>query len=397
MPERSRTATTSTGAPIRSPGLSTSVRFSTVGGEQGSADTVRDPRGFALKFYTEEGNWDLVGNNNTPVFFLRDPMLVPSFIHTQKRLPHSHLKDADMMWDFFSLRPETLHQQSVLFSDRGIPDGFRHMNGYGSHTFSNVNADGDTTYVKYHFKTDQGIRNLSVDQAAALAGSDPDYAIRDLYEAIAQQQYPSWTLYIQAMSVDEAANETLNPFDVTKFAEIEQLAFSPSPDKMLQGRLFSYPDTQRHRLGVNYLQLPVNRPLHDQRRTAGTGGATRPSPRGHCGDCSIVDKYATSDEDNYSQVGLFYRKTLDTNGRDHLTDNIAASLVRASPPVQVRAIANFFKCDAHYGRCVQEKVDALTAQAQHVESAVRPTAPQLNPPRKHFVPTPPSDDMTPRL
>ncbi|EGZ04761.1 hypothetical protein PHYSODRAFT_342954 [Phytophthora sojae] len=158
------------------------VRFSTIGGELGSADTVRDPRGFAIKLYTEEGNWDLVGNN-TPIFFIRDPILFPSFIHTQKRLPSTHLKDT-MMWDFFSLRPETLHQQTFLFSDRGIPDGFRHMNGYGSHTYVNVNAQGEVTYVKYHFKTDQGIRNLPVDEAAALASSDPDYAIRDLYTPI---------------------------------------------------------------------------------------------------------------------------------------------------------------------------------------------------------------------
>ncbi|KAL3667546.1 hypothetical protein V7S43_007100 [Phytophthora oleae] len=191
------------------------VRFSTVGGELGSADTVRDPRGFAMKFYTEEGNWDLVGNN-TPIFFIRDPILFPSFIHTQKRLPSTHLKDDNMMWDFFSLRPETLHQQTFLFSDRGIPDGYRHMNGYGSHTFTNVNAQGEITYVKYHFKTDQGIRNLPVDEAAALASSDPDYAIRDLYDAIKRQDFPTWTLYIQTMTPDQAAAESVNPFDVTK-------------------------------------------------------------------------------------------------------------------------------------------------------------------------------------
>uniref|UniRef100_A0AAV1UHU5 Catalase n=1 Tax=Peronospora matthiolae TaxID=2874970 RepID=A0AAV1UHU5_9STRA len=428
------------------------LRFSTVGGEQGSADTVRDPRGFAIKFYTEEGNWDLVGNN-TPIFFVRDPMLFPSFIHTQKRLPHSHLKDPDMMWDFFSLRPETLHQQSFLFTDRGIPDGFRFMNGYGSHAFCNVNAKGETSYVKYHFKTDQGIRNLSVDKAAELAGSNPDYAVQDLYEAIAKKQYPSWTLYIQVMSLDEAAKATFNPFDVTKtwphsayplievgrlalnrnprnyFAEIEQLAFSPSfmvpgiepsPDKMLQGRLFSYPDTQRHRLGTNYLQIPVNRPLkvpqtyqrdgamvvngnmyeapnYYPNSKGGPSEDTSQRHRAYRGDFSVVDKYSTYDDDNYSQVGEFYRKTLDAAGREHLTDNIATSLVNASKPVQARAIANFTKCDEDYGRRVQEKVDALAAQKKHEDPTSLPAPSQLNPPRKPFEVAPPSDVMTPRL
>jgi catalase len=166
------------------------VRFSTVGGESGSADTVRDPRGFALKFYTEEGNWDLVGNN-TPIFFIRDPMFFPSFIHTQKRNPATHLKDPDMFWDFISLRPETTHQVSFLFSDRGIPDGYRHMNGYGSHTFKLVNKDGEAVYCKFHYKTDQGIKNVPVDKAAILAGASPDYGIQDLYEAIAQGNFVS--------------------------------------------------------------------------------------------------------------------------------------------------------------------------------------------------------------
>lgn len=244
------------------------VRFSTVGGESGSADTVRDPRGFAIKFYTEDGIWDLVGNN-TPVFFIRDPILFPSFIHTQKRNPATHLKDADMFWDFFSLRPETTHQFMILFSDRGIPDGFRHMNGYGSHTFKLINANGEPSYCKFHYKTNQKIRNIPPERANELASSDPDYSIRDLYNAIAKGDYPSWTFYIQVMSYEEAQKATFNPFDVTKvwpqgeyplipvgkftldrnpsnyFAEVEQIAFSPanlipgieaSPDKMLQGK-----------------------------------------------------------------------------------------------------------------------------------------------------------------
>nr|UYK33006.1 superoxide dismutase/catalase fusion protein [synthetic construct] len=268
------------------------VRFSTVAGESGSADTVRDPRGFAVKFYTEDGNWDLVGNN-TPIFFIRDPILFPSFIHSQKRNPQTHLKDPDMVWDFWSLRPESLHQVSFLFSDRGIPDGHRHMNGYGSHTFKLVNANGEAVYCKFHYKTGQGIKNLSVEDAARLSQEDPDYGIRDLFNAIATGKDPSWTFYIQVMTFNQAETFPFNPFDLTRvwphkdyplipvgklvlnrnpvnyFAEVEQIAFDPSnmppgieasPDKMLQGRLFAYPDTHRHRLGPNYLHIPVNCP-----------------------------------------------------------------------------------------------------------------------------------------
>ena len=195
------------------------VRFSTVGGESGSADTVRDPRGFAIKFYTEQGNWDLVGNN-TPIFFIRDPILFPSFIHTQKRNPVTHTKDNDAMWDFISLRPETTHQVSFLFSDRGIPDGYRHMIGYGAHTFKTVNKHGNIFYVKWHFKTDQGIHNLSVTEADRLAGIDPDYSTKDLYNSIANENFPSWTLYFQIMTFEEANSCEFNPFDVTKVSYI---------------------------------------------------------------------------------------------------------------------------------------------------------------------------------
>ncbi|CAL1265604.1 unnamed protein product, partial [Larinioides sclopetarius] len=268
------------------------VRFSFVSGESGSADSSRDPRGFAIKFYTEEGNWDLVGNN-TPVFFIRDPILFPVFIHSQKRNPVTHLKDADMFWDFLSLRPESTHQVSILFSDRGIPFGYRFMNGYGSDTFKLVNAENEAVYCKFIYKSDQGIRNLSPEASRELAGTDPDYATRDLYNAIARGDFPSWTFYIQVMTFEQARTWRFNPFDVTKvwpqkefplievgklvlnrnptnyFAEVEQIAFTvsnlvpgiePSPDKMLQGRLFSYADTQKYRLGTNYLQLPVNCP-----------------------------------------------------------------------------------------------------------------------------------------
>eukprot|EP00834_Sanchytrium_tribonematis_P000320 NODE_6_length_70510_cov_1.054395.p25 type:complete len:348 gc:universal NODE_6_length_70510_cov_1.054395:40099-39056(-) len=255
------------------------LRFSTVGGESGSADTERDPRGFAVKFYTEEGNWDMTGNN-TPVFFIRDGVKFPDFIHTQKRNPQTHLKDPDMFWDFLSLVPESIHQVSILFSDRGTPDGYRHLNGYSSHTFKFVDRNGKYVYFKWHFKTDQKIKNLQAEKAGQLAGSDPDYATRDLFNSIEKGQYPSWSAYVQIMTEEQAEKYRWNILDVTKvwphsdfplipvgkmvlnrnpenyFAEVEQVAYSPSHlvpgidasfDKMLQARLFSYPDTHRHR------------------------------------------------------------------------------------------------------------------------------------------------------
>lgn len=248
------------------------MRFSQVAGEKGSADTVRDPRGFAMKFYTEEGIWDLVGNN-TPIFFIRDPILFPSFIHTQKRNPQTNLKDANMYWDFLSLRPESTHQVMFLFSDRGIPDGYRFMHGYGNHTFKLVNDKGEAVYCKFHFRTSQGIKNLDVQRAQELTATDPDYSTRDLYDSIANNDFPSWDMYIQVMTFKQAEKFKFNPFDVTKvfsqkefplipvgritlnrnpsnyFAEVEQIAFAPShlvpgilpsPDRMLIGRLFSY-------------------------------------------------------------------------------------------------------------------------------------------------------------
>jgi len=432
------------------------MRFSTVGGESGSADTVRDPRGFAMKFYTEEGNWDLVGNN-TPIFFIRDPILFPSFIHTQKREPHTHLKNDQMQWDFFSLRPEALHQVSFLYSDRGTPDGFRHMNGYGSHTYVNVNAQGETTFVKYHFKTDQGIRNLSVARASELAGSDPDYAIRDLYEAIERKDYPTWTMYIQKMTMRESQSVEFDPFDVTKvwphkqfplievgrivlnrnpqnyFAEIEQLAFSPSHfipgiaasrDKMLQARLFSYPDTHRHRLGVNYQQLPVNRPLFEPRTyqrdgamcfNGNMGSLTNYFPNSVAEaptenpeyaksaeiglnplDATVIKKYSTKDNDNFTQVGVFYNKVLNDAERERLTDNLASSLVKVTIDVRNKVFPLLEKCDPHYGKRVREKVEQAAAKSQEEAEKMRDTAP-LNPPRKPFKAMPPSEATLPRL
>ncbi|CAM9571808.1 unnamed protein product [Pylaiella littoralis] len=412
------------------------ARFSTVGGESGSADTARDPRGFAVKFYSEEGNWDLVGNN-TPIFFIRDPILFPSFIHTQKRNPKTHLKDADMFWDFISLRPETTHQVSFLFSDRGTPDGYRHMNGYGSHTFKNVNAQGHAVWVKYHFKTDQGVRNLPAGEADVMQATSPDHAIQDLYNAIADGTPPSWTVYVQVMELEQAASCSFDPFDVTKiwphadyplrevgrmvlnrnptnyFAEVEQMAYAPSnmvpgiepsPDKMLQGRLFSYNDTHRHRLGANYQQIPVNRPFNAKVQPYQRDGPMRVDgnmtdapnyfPNSFSGPAAAdaahggwhgaqtsgeAARYPTGDADNFTQAGEFFRRTLDEGGRQRLTDNIAGALSGAQEFIQKRAIANFAAADADYGRLISEKVKAIARGGGNTASRAAPAP--LNPPR----------------
>lgn len=384
------------------------VRFSTVGGESGSADTVRDPRGFAMKFYTEEGNWDLVGNN-TPIFFIRDPILFPSFIHTQKRNPVTHLKDANMFWDFISLRPEITHQIMVLFSDRGIPDGYRHMNGYGSHTFKMINAQGEFVYCKFHFKTDQGIKNLAVKKAAELASSDPDYSIRDLYNAIANGKFPSWTAYIQVMTKEQAAKSPYNPFDVTKvwphseyplipvgklvldrnpqnyFTEVEQIAFcpahmvpgiEPSPDKMLIGRMFSYADTLRYRLGPNYQQIPVNCPFavrNYQRDGPAALNKPGPGPNYHPNSFggpnhnprarSLAKPYNLSgevyrhdigDDDNFSQPRQLYQKVFSKEEQNRLIENIVGSLKDAADFIQDRVVKNFTQVDASLGQRLTE-------------------------------------------
>lgn len=384
------------------------IRFSTVGGESGSADTVRDPRGFAIKFYTEDGNWDLVGNN-TPIFFIRDPILFPSFIHTQKRNPVTHLKDANMFWDFISLRPEITHQVMVLFSDRGIPDGYRHMNGYGSHTFKLINTKGDVTYCKFHFKTDQGIKNLDVKKAAELASTDPDYSIRDLYNAIANGKFPSWSAYIQVMTPEQAEKSPFNPFDVTKiwphgdyplipfgklvlnrnptnyFADVEQIAFcpahmipgiEPSPDKMLIGRMFSYADTLRYRLGPNYQQIPVNCPFavrNYQRdgpaafNNQGSGpnyhpnsfGGPTHNPRARAlakpyfvsGE---VKRYDMGEDDNFTQPRALYQKVFNKDAQDRLISNIVGSLKDAADFIQDRVVKNFSQVDESLGKRIAE-------------------------------------------
>ncbi|KAK5650518.1 hypothetical protein RI129_001547 [Pyrocoelia pectoralis] len=380
------------------------VRFSSVIGESGSADTVRDPRGFALKFYTNDGIWDLVGNN-TPIFFVRDPILFPNFIHSFKRNPVTHLTDYDAFWDFLSLRPETTHQVMILFSDRGIPDGHTHMHGYGSHTFSLINSKKEIHFCKFHFRTKQGIKNISPDKAAEIAGNDPDYSIRDLYDCIAKKKYPEWTLYIQTMTEAEARTCPFDPFDVTKvwfhkdyplqevgklvlnenpenyFAEVEQIGFTPahmipgigpSPDRMLQGRLFSYGDTQRYRLGTNHLHLPINSPLKVQNYSRdgpqainNQGGAPNYHPNSFGGpkfiqrardlmvrfnEMGITDRYDARENNNFEQPRIFYQRVLSTTERMRLVQNIVNHMAGASSRIQDKAIANFAKVDEDFGR-----------------------------------------------
>ncbi|QKE29203.1 catalase [Arcobacter acticola] len=271
------------------------LRFSTVAGEKGAADAERDVRGYALKFYTREGNWDLVGNN-TPVFFIRDAYKFPDFIHTQKRHPQTNLRSNTAAWDFWSLSPESLHQVTILMSDRGIPKSYRHVNGYGSHTYSLINASGERFWVKFHFKTLQGIETITNKEAEAIVAKDRESNQRDLFENIQAGNFPKWSFEIQIMTNEEAKNCSFDPFDLTKvwphgdypmikvgtmtlnenpknyFNEIEQASFSPSnvvpgvsfsPDKMLQARIFSYPDAHRYRVGTHYEMLPVNRPIVD--------------------------------------------------------------------------------------------------------------------------------------
>ena len=285
------------------------ARFSTVAGSKGAPDTVRDPRGFALKFYTEDGNWDLAGNN-TPIFFIRDPLKFPDFIHSQKYDPYTNEQEPENVWDFFSHSPEATHQFTWLFGDRGIPATLRHMDGFGSHTFQWVNAKPERFWVKFHFKTDQGIRCLTSEEAARIGGENPQHHQRDLRAAIERGELPSWTLKVQVMPDADAASYRINPFDVTKvwpyadyplieigrmvldrnpdnyFAEVEQAAFDPghfvpgigpSPDKMLQGRLFAYGDAHRYRLGVNHTRLPINAPkgVADGATNYGRDGAMR--------------------------------------------------------------------------------------------------------------------------
>ncbi|MGW8551718.1 catalase [Streptomyces tubercidicus] len=394
----------------------TFLRFSTVAGNLGSADAVRDPRGFALKFYTEEGNYDLVGNN-TPVFFIKDALKFPDFIHTQKRDPYTGSQEADNVWDFWGLSPESTHQVTWLFGDRGIPATLRHMNGYGSHTFQWNNEAGEVFWVKYHFKTDQGIKNLTQDEANKLAGEDPDSHQRDLRESIERGDFPTWTVQVQIMPAADAAGYRFNPFDLTKvwphedyppieigklelnrnpqniFAEVEQSIFSPhhfvpgigpSPDKMLQGRLFAYGDAHRYRVGINADHLPVNRPHATEARSHGRDGVMydgrhagqknyepnsfggpvetgRPlwqpaTVTGRTGE-HVAPSHA--EDDDFVQAGNLYRLMAEDE-KERLINNLAGFISQVSrDDIAQRAIENFRKADADYGKRLEAAVQAL--------------------------------------
>ncbi len=386
------------------------VRFSTVGGERGSADAARDPRGFAIKMYTEEGNYDLVGNN-TPVFFIRDPLKFPDFIHTQKRHPATNLPDPDMFWDFLSLTPESIHQVTILFSDRGTPATYRNMNGYSSHTYKWYNAKGEYFWVQYHFKTDQGIKNLTREEATRMTGEDPNHATRDLYQAIERGDYPSWTLEMQILTPEQARDFRWDILDITKvwphgevppikigklvlnrnpvnyFAEVEQAAFCPgnvvpgiavSPDKMLQARVFSYHDTHLHRLGPNYHLIPVNAPRQAPENSYQRDGFMRVDANGEGGPnywpnsfggpvpdpktgeppfevSGPAGRYAfTFPNDDFVQPGNLYRNVMKDHDRDHLIGNIVSHLGGAQKRIQMRQCALFCKADPDYGRRVAE-------------------------------------------
>ncbi|WP_115705337.1 catalase [Legionella sainthelensi] len=405
-----------TKAAVFQPGTKTDVviRFSTVAGERGSPDTWRDPRGFAVKFYTSEGNFDMVGNN-TPVFFVRDPMKFQHFIRSQKRRANNNLRDHDMQWDFWTLSPESAHQVTWLMGDRGIPKNWRHMNGYSSHTYMWVNTQGEKFWVKYHFHTDQGIEFLTQEEADHLAGTDGDYHTRDLYEAIERGDYPSWTLYMQIMPFKEAETYRFNPFDLTKVwphadyplikvgkltlnrnptdyhTEIEQAAFEPnnmvpgtgiSPDKMLLARVFSYADAHRARLGVNYKQIPVNKPrcpVHSYSKDGAmrieniTDPVYAPNSKGGPkADSSKNPEVATweahgdfvrsaytlrKDDNDFAQANTLVRQVMDDEARNRLVSNVVAHLKNGvTQPVLARAFEYWKKIDQQIGERIEKDV-----------------------------------------
>lgn len=383
------------------------MRFSTVAGERGSPDTWRDPRGFSIKFYTTEGNYDMVGNN-TPVFFIRDPMKFQHFIRSQKRRADNNLRDNDMQWDFWTLSPESAHQVTWLMGDRGIPKSWRHMNGYSSHTYMWVNASGEKFWVKYHFKTDQGVEFLAQKDADTLAGRDGDYHTRDLFNAIKGGDTPSWTLYMQIMPFADAETYRYNPFDITKvwphgdyplikvgklvldrnptdnFTQIEQLAFEPnnlvpgiglSPDKMLMGRIFAYADAHRARLGVNYKQIPVNAPKSPI-NSYSKDGAMRINPvsdpiyapNSKGGPVADGKSYPTDStwashgdmvrsaytlracDDDYSQANDLVNKVMDAAARERLVNNVTGHLLNGvEEPVLSRAFEYWRRIDKATG------------------------------------------------
>jgi len=389
------------------------ARFSTVAGERGAADAERDIRGFAVKFYTEQGNWDVVGNN-TPVFFMRDPLKFPDLNHAVKRDPRTNLRSAENNWDYWTLLPEALHQVTIVMSERGIPASYRHMHGFGSHTFSFINAEGERHWVKFHFTTQQGIVNLSDEEAAALIAKDRESSQRDLYEAIERGEYPRWTLKVQLMTEQQAAQAAFNPFDLTKVwphkdyplhevgvlelnrnpdnyhADVEQAAFTPanvvpgigfSPDRMLQSRLFAYGDAQRYRLGVNHHAIPVNTPrcpFHSYHRDGamrvdGNQGGTIGYEPNSKGEWQQQAAYAEpplaldgaaarwnhrADDDYYSQPRTLFR-LMDEQQRQALFDNTARSLAGVPLHIQQRHIENCNKADEAYGAGVSAALDKL--------------------------------------
>jgi catalase len=401
------------------------VRFSTVAGERGAADAERDVRGFAVKLYTEEGNWDLVGNN-TPVFFVRDPYKFPDFIRTQKRDPQTNLRSRTAMWDFWSLSPESLHQVTILFSDRGLPKSYRQMNGYSSHTYSLINAKNERCWVKFHFKTMQGIACLTDSEAATIVGQDRESHQRDLFDAIKRGDFPKWRLYVQIMPEQDAEKTPYNPFDLTKvwphkdyplievgimelnrnpenyFAEVEQAAFEPSnvvpgisfsPDKMLQFRIFAYADAHRYRLGsTNYANLPVNRPHAATARTyhrdgfmrvdGNGGGSVNYEPNSFGGpveDPQYVEPPLPIDgdafrydhrggNDDYSQAGNLFR-LLPADEQQRLFGNIAASMQGVPRVVIDRQLEHFRKADPAYAEGVAKALGPSRGHSYKAQAA----------------------------
>jgi catalase len=400
------------------PGQTTEMvaRFSTVAGERGSPDTWRDPRGFALKFYTADGNYDMVGNN-TPVFFVKDPMKFQHFIRSQKRRADSNLRDHDMQWDFWTLSPESAHQVTWLLGDRGIPRTWRHMNGYTSHTYMWINEAGEEFWVKYTFKTDQGPEFFTQHEADQMAAADTDYHMRDLFEHIRDGDCPSWTLYVQIMPFGDAPGYRFNPFDLTKVwphgdyplievgrmtldrnptdnhTEIEQLAFQPnnlvpgvgpSPDRMLLARLFSYADAHRHRLGANYQQIPVNAPICPV-HSYSKDGAMRTqkvadpvyAPNSKGGPAADVTRFGTvpswhadgeitrsayvdhAEDDDWGQAGTLVREVIDDAARERLVDNVVGHLLNGvTEPVLERAFEYWRNIDKGIGERIEAGVRA---------------------------------------
>lgn len=399
------------------------VRFSTVAGERGAADAERDIRGFAVKFYTEEGNWDLVGNN-TPVFFIRDPLQFPDLNHSVKRDPQTNLRSPQTNWDFWTMLPEALHQVTIVMSDRGIPATYRHMHGFGSHTYSLINEKGKRVWVKYHWRTQQGIKNLTNEEAASIVAHDRESHQRDLFDAIERGDFPRWTLYFQIMTEEQSSFYKENPFDITKvwshkeyplievgvlelnrnpenyFAEVEQAAFNPthlvpglglSPDKLLQGRLFSYGDAHRYRLGVNHDQIPVNRPrcpMHSYHRDGlmrvdGNAGATKgyspnsigewkTRPTAHAQSpigCSAVrhSPYEDRWDDCFYQPGNLYR-LMTEDKRALLIKNTAEDMKPVTYNIKYRHTAHCYLADEEYGTRLAEAMHLSLDWVKHLAS-----------------------------